>query len=196
MKEVPLIARVHAFERSIVYEQWKDSDGSYWRWRSFWLIQDVQLTYDALNNRPFQANLTVDLSRERLFMRFLKRLQCDDEQVLVLERETFPVLILEIVPVARTQVAVLAPVPVTGWCWSFVFTEYGSIPEGLIQHFSVLLVKLVAESSSTAIHVELPMSMWETERWWMAIGFRYVGQYAYSNREVRLYSWLSQKSVK
>lgn len=188
MTGIPILASHFPFEQPPNWLEWLDERAQTWCFRACWIVKDLKLIYDLLNDPSHTTNYSWEEQPERLVHRIQNRLRTPGEQSVVLERQRKMIAYWEILPVSRTNLLIHCPVQVEGWVLYYLlpadFAGKGSLGEILLK-----ILTYIKSNYSCAFNllVEVPEGHTSMQRIWESIGFEYIARYSYQKGWVRLY---------
>lgn len=187
-----LIASIDPFTHPVSYIGWVDVNEQPWVLRSFWMVKDLRLVYDWLDDKRHRSNSQLGKRRERLLERFKLRLLKVGEQVLVLERKQNPIVVLELIPVRRTDLVLNYPIVDDGWVLYYTLSSSSSLDRTWIEFVQHILENLKkGKKDSISLYIEIHSIDSAMQFLWESIGFESVTSYVNSVGLVKLYCWSS-----
>lgn len=187
-----LIASIDPFSQPIAFFSLVDVNEQPWVLRSFWMVKDLRLVYDWLDDKRHRSNSLLGTGRERLLERFKLRLLKVGEQVLVLERKQNPIVVLELLPVRRTDLVLNYPIADEGWVVYYTLSSSSSFDRTWIVLVEHVLEKMKkGKKGRISLYIEIPSIDSAMQFLWESIGFEFVTSYINSVGLVKLYCWSS-----
>lgn len=187
MKKRGLTAAVYAFQTPLIFHEWLDEQQNRWSFRTAWVISDLRPAYTWMNDPQSRTNYPLAWRSAKLIHRFKQRLQSRKEQVFVIDRAGAPVLILEIVPVERTDMPLYAPLQVEGWSIYYLMPVAQQWDYTCSLYAREILRAVKGGQALPVLNIEIPLHAIELKKMVTEFGFVQIGSYINSSGPVELY---------
>jgi hypothetical protein len=187
-KAIPLTQVVDPFVRYPPWSSWKeDHTDAVWVMRPFWIIEDLRLVHQWLNDVNGKTNHDIKHSNPHPIQHYLKRLKSDREQSLSFLRNQVLVGQFDLVPIGNDRIPLQHSLKGEGFAIHFIF------PPERVQHtywetILQFLSNLVFDQyPSCSLYLEIPRGYYRMHEQVKAIGFVQVNEYVQQGGVVQLF---------
>jgi hypothetical protein len=183
-----LFAALDPFTRHPAFAKWLEGSGGVeWSIRPFWIINDLRLMHDWMNNGQIFSNRPIDRKKTPLIHHYMQYLKSAEEQSLILTRNKIVLGEFDLLPIDHDQYFNRELFRSPGYFISYLFPGIHASPVNLQTGLGYLRKMIVQAKPDKPVYIDIPIHDFLLPPLIVEAGFIFLKKYTVAGSEMNLF---------